>query len=84
MCNQSLLLFVLFEFENVQQYETGTIFIYLLLFVLFNHSLVDVKSYSYSYCYCSAILAEYSGAVLGVLSAVLYGSRGHVWKKVHI
>ncbi|XP_022759250.1 zinc transporter 5 [Durio zibethinus] len=29
-----------------------------------------------------AILAEYSGAVLGVLSAVLYGQRGHVWKKV--
>ncbi|PIN16498.1 hypothetical protein CDL12_10841 [Handroanthus impetiginosus] len=29
-----------------------------------------------------AILAEYSGAVLGVLSAVLYGRRGSVWKKV--
>ncbi|KAK1372263.1 zinc transporter 5 [Heracleum sosnowskyi] len=29
-----------------------------------------------------AILGEYSGAVLGVLSAVLYGSRGHIWKKV--
>lgn len=29
-----------------------------------------------------AILAEYSGAVLGVLSAVLYGRRGVVWKKV--
>ncbi|XVF31609.1 hypothetical protein REPUB_Repub17cG0006000 [Reevesia pubescens] len=29
-----------------------------------------------------AILAEYSGAVLGVLSALLYGRRGHVWKKV--
>uniref|UniRef100_A0A5B7ALX7 Putative zinc transporter 5 n=1 Tax=Davidia involucrata TaxID=16924 RepID=A0A5B7ALX7_DAVIN len=29
-----------------------------------------------------AIMAEYSGAVLGVLSAVLYGRRGHVWKKV--
>ncbi|XAR51537.1 hypothetical protein NMG60_11006187 [Bertholletia excelsa] len=29
-----------------------------------------------------AILAEYSGAVLGVLSGVLYGRRGHVWKKV--
>ncbi|KAL5153357.1 hypothetical protein HKD37_19G052923 [Glycine soja] len=28
-----------------------------------------------------AILAEYSGAVLGVLSAVLYGRRGHLWKK---
>ncbi|CAA2958755.1 zinc transporter 5, partial [Olea europaea subsp. europaea] len=28
------------------------------------------------------ILAEYSGAVLGVLSAVLYGRRGHIWKKV--
>ena len=33
--------------------------------------------------YCiRAILAEYSGAVLGVLSALLYGRRGHVWKKV--
>ncbi|KAI3722762.1 hypothetical protein L2E82_33840 [Cichorium intybus] len=29
-----------------------------------------------------AILAEYSGAVLGVLSAVLYGRKGHIWKKV--
>lgn len=29
-----------------------------------------------------AILAEYSGAVLGVLSAVLYGRRGYIWKKV--
>ncbi|XP_015881329.2 uncharacterized protein LOC107417238 [Ziziphus jujuba] len=29
-----------------------------------------------------AILAEYSGAVLGVLSAVLYGRKSHVWKKV--
>ncbi|KAL8091401.1 uncharacterized protein LOC141693522 [Apium graveolens] len=29
-----------------------------------------------------AILGEYSGAVLGVLSAVLYGSRGRIWKKV--
>ncbi|XP_031394458.1 zinc transporter 5 isoform X1 [Punica granatum] len=28
------------------------------------------------------LLAEYSGAVLGVLSAVLYGQRRHVWKKV--
>ncbi|KAL2551851.1 Cation efflux family protein [Forsythia ovata] len=28
------------------------------------------------------ILAEYSGAFLGVLSAVLYGRRGHIWKKV--
>ncbi|EXC55387.1 hypothetical protein L484_001187 [Morus notabilis] len=28
-----------------------------------------------------AILAEYSGAVLGVLSAVLYGRRGQIWKK---
>nr|XP_007151667.1 hypothetical protein PHAVU_004G065800g [Phaseolus vulgaris]ESW23661.1 hypothetical protein PHAVU_004G065800g [Phaseolus vulgaris] len=28
-----------------------------------------------------AILAEYSGAVLGVLSAVLYGRRAHLWKK---
>lgn len=32
--------------------------------------------------YSRAILAEYSGAVLGVLSAVLYGRRGFVWKKV--
>jgi hypothetical protein len=31
-----------------------------------------------------AILSEYSGAVLGVLSGVLYGRRGHVWKKVFI
>ncbi|XP_059670588.1 uncharacterized protein LOC132316093 [Cornus florida] len=29
-----------------------------------------------------AIMAEYSGAVLGVLSAVLYGRRGHLWKKL--
>ncbi|XP_050942185.1 uncharacterized protein LOC103500159 isoform X4 [Cucumis melo] len=29
-----------------------------------------------------AVLAEYSGAVLGVLSAVLHGRRGFVWKKV--
>lgn len=29
-----------------------------------------------------ALLGEYSGAVLGVLSGVLYGRRGHVWKKV--
>ncbi|XP_068502247.1 uncharacterized protein [Phaseolus vulgaris] len=29
-----------------------------------------------------AILAEYSGAVLGVLSAVLYGRRAHLWKKI--
>ncbi|KAL0343350.1 UNVERIFIED_CONTAM: hypothetical protein Sangu_1222400 [Sesamum angustifolium] len=29
-----------------------------------------------------AILAEYSGAVLGVLSAVLYGRRGNLWKKL--
>ncbi|KAK1440609.1 hypothetical protein QVD17_06438 [Tagetes erecta] len=29
-----------------------------------------------------AILAEYSGAVLGVLSAALYGRKGHIWKKV--
>ncbi|KAJ7971228.1 Zinc transporter 5 [Quillaja saponaria] len=29
-----------------------------------------------------AILAEYSGAVLGVLSAVLYGRKSHVWKKI--
>lgn len=27
-------------------------------------------------------MAEYSGAVLGVLSAVLYGQRQHLWKKV--
>ncbi|KAI5684286.1 hypothetical protein M9H77_05514 [Catharanthus roseus] len=35
--------------------------------------------------YCGplrAILSEYSGAVLGVLSVVLYGRRGHLWKKV--
>ncbi|KAL3525468.1 hypothetical protein ACH5RR_013840 [Cinchona calisaya] len=31
-----------------------------------------------------AILAEYSGAILGVLSGVLYGRRGHMWKKVYI
>lgn len=29
-----------------------------------------------------AILAEYAGAVLGVVSAVLYGRKGHIWKKV--
>ncbi|XP_050228299.1 uncharacterized protein LOC126677626 [Mercurialis annua] len=29
-----------------------------------------------------AILAEYSGAVLGVLSATLYGRRSNLWKKV--
>lgn len=29
-----------------------------------------------------AILGEYSGAALGVLSGVLYGRGGHVWKKV--
>ncbi|KAJ9564436.1 hypothetical protein OSB04_000402 [Centaurea solstitialis] len=28
-----------------------------------------------------AVLAEYSGAVLGVVSAVLYGRRGNIWKK---
>ncbi|KAK1321000.1 hypothetical protein QJS10_CPA03g00530 [Acorus calamus] len=28
------------------------------------------------------ILAEYAGAVLGVLSVLLYGRRGHIWKKV--
>ncbi|KAF2313780.1 hypothetical protein GH714_013358 [Hevea brasiliensis] len=28
-----------------------------------------------------AILAEYSGAVLGVLSATLYGRRSHLWKR---
>ncbi|KAM7267666.1 hypothetical protein ACFE04_009832 [Oxalis oulophora] len=31
-----------------------------------------------------AIMAEYSGAVLGVLSAVLYGRRGHMWKKDNV
>ncbi|KAH8483360.1 hypothetical protein H0E87_027954 [Populus deltoides] len=31
-----------------------------------------------------AILAEYSGAVLGVLSAALYGRKGHIWKKVMV
>ena len=36
----------------------------------------------YYYFISRAILAEYSGAVLGVLSAVLYGRRGFVWKKV--
>ncbi|KAF2567618.1 hypothetical protein F2Q68_00026830 [Brassica cretica] len=30
-----------------------------------------------------AILSEYSGAVLGVLSGVLYGRRGQVWKKLN-
>ncbi|KAI9085541.1 hypothetical protein K1719_032384 [Acacia pycnantha] len=29
-----------------------------------------------------SILAEYSGAVLGVLSALLYGRRSHLWKKI--
>lgn len=29
-----------------------------------------------------AILAEYSGAVLGVLSAALYGRKSHLWRKV--
>ncbi|KAJ0098958.1 hypothetical protein Patl1_21451 [Pistacia atlantica] len=29
-----------------------------------------------------SILGEYSGAVLGVLSGVLYGRRVHIWKKV--
>ncbi|KAJ6805902.1 hypothetical protein M6B38_313960 [Iris pallida] len=29
-----------------------------------------------------ALLAEYAGAVLGVLSAVLYGRRVNVWKKI--
>ncbi|KAF6137366.1 hypothetical protein GIB67_036403 [Kingdonia uniflora] len=29
-----------------------------------------------------AIMGEYAGAVLGVLSGVLYGRRGHKWKKV--
>lgn len=28
------------------------------------------------------VLAEYAGAMLGVLSAFLYGRRGHIWKKV--
>ncbi|KVI02821.1 hypothetical protein Ccrd_018887 [Cynara cardunculus var. scolymus] len=31
-----------------------------------------------------AVLAEYSGAVLGVVSAVLYGRRGNIWKKVNV
>ncbi|CAN1122569.1 hypothetical protein LINPERPRIM_LOCUS2798 [Linum perenne] len=30
------------------------------------------------------ILAEYAGAVLGVLSAVLYGRGSHVWKKENV
>ncbi|KAI5443283.1 hypothetical protein KIW84_012079 [Lathyrus oleraceus] len=29
-----------------------------------------------------AILGEYSGAVLGVLSGVLYGRRSNLWKKI--
>ncbi|CAL9072698.1 unnamed protein product [Musa acuminata var. zebrina] len=29
-----------------------------------------------------ALLAEYAGAVLGVLSAALYGRQVHIWKKV--
>ncbi|KAL4277302.1 hypothetical protein AHAS_Ahas20G0293600 [Arachis hypogaea] len=29
-----------------------------------------------------AILSEYSGAVLGVLSALLYGRRSNLWKKI--
>ncbi|XP_072966262.1 uncharacterized protein [Typha angustifolia] len=29
-----------------------------------------------------ALLAEYAGAVLGVLSAALYGRRANIWKKV--
>lgn len=37
---------------------------------------------SFFFFFSRAIMAEYSGAVLGVLSAVLYGRRGHVWKKV--
>lgn len=28
-----------------------------------------------------AIMAEYAGAILGVVSAVLYGRRGNLWKK---
>ncbi|XP_051141364.1 uncharacterized protein LOC127258533 isoform X2 [Andrographis paniculata] len=29
-----------------------------------------------------AILAEYAGAILGVVSAILYGRSGNIWKKV--
>jgi len=29
----------------------------------------------------SALLAEYAGAVLGVLSAALYGRKVNIWKK---
>lgn len=43
---------------------------------------LSVSCYHSFRCICRAILAEYSGAVLGVLSAVLYGRRGNVWKKV--
>ena len=44
---------------------------------------LSVSCYHSFRCICArAILAEYSGAVLGVLSAVLYGRRGHIWKKV--
>jgi hypothetical protein len=31
----------------------------------------------------SALLAEYAGAVLGVLSAALYGRKVNIWKKVN-
>ncbi|KAK3017088.1 LOW QUALITY PROTEIN: hypothetical protein RJ639_007662 [Escallonia herrerae] len=44
-------------------------------------SIGAVVDFNFQYNF-RAILAEYSGAVLGVLSAVLYGRRGHVWKKV--
>jgi len=30
----------------------------------------------------SALLAEYAGAVLGVLSAALYGRKVNIWKKI--
>jgi len=43
-----------------------------------------ILAYDSLYIIFRAILSEYSGAVLGVLSGVLYGRRGHVWKKVFI
>lgn len=52
-----------------------------ILFIPNLQLLVNIGSLYLSY-FVRAILAEYSGAVLGVLSAVLYGRRGHVWKKV--
>lgn len=33
-------------------------------------------------CSSRAILTEYAGLALGVLSAVLFGKRGQIWKKV--